>query len=37
MLILELYRAAEETPVEEFQELALSLIKAQLSFRTAML
>ena len=35
-LILELYRAARETPVEEFQELALSLIRAQLSFRTAM-
>ena len=35
-LVLELYRAARETPVEEFQELALSLIKSQLSFRTAM-
>ena len=35
-LILELYRAAKETPVEEFQELALSLIRAQLSFHTAM-
>jgi len=35
-LILELYRAARETPVEEFQELALSLLKSQIPFRTAM-
>ena len=35
-LILELYRAAKETPVKEFQELALSLIRTQLSFRSAM-
>lgn len=34
-LILELYRAAKETPVDEFQELALALVKAQTSFRTA--
>ena len=34
-LILELYRAARETPVDEFQELALALIKAQTPFRTA--
>jgi len=34
-LILELYRAAKETPVDEFHELALALIKAQTSFRTA--
>lgn len=34
-LILELYRAAKETPVDEFQELALALIKAQTHFRTA--
>ncbi len=35
-LILELYRAARETPVEEFQELALSLLKSHVPFRTAM-
>ena len=35
-LILELYRAARETPVEEFQELALSLLKSQIPFRTAL-
>lgn len=35
-LILELYRAARETPVEEFQELALSLLKSHVTFRTAM-
>jgi len=35
-LILELYRTARETPVEEFQELALSLLKSQIPFRTAM-
>jgi DNA-binding CsgD family transcriptional regulator len=34
-MILELYRAAKETPVDEFQELALALVKAQTSFRTA--
>lgn len=34
-LILELYRAAKETPVDEFQELALALVKAQTSFHTA--
>ena len=34
-LILELYRAAKETPVDEFQDLALALIKAQTAFRTA--
>ena len=34
-LILELYRAAKETPVDEFQELALALVKAQTPFRTA--
>ena len=34
-LILELYRAAKETPVDEFQELALALVKQQTSFRTA--
>lgn len=34
-LILELYRAAKETPVDEFQDLALALVKAQTSFRTA--
>lgn len=35
-LILELYRAARETPTDEFQELALSMIRSQLSFPTAM-
>lgn len=35
-LILELYRTARETPVEEFQDLALSLLKSQIPFRTAM-
>jgi DNA-binding CsgD family transcriptional regulator len=35
-LTLELYRAAKETPAEEFQELAMSMIRVQLSFRTAM-
>lgn len=34
-LILELYRAARETPVDEFQELALALVKVQTPFRTA--
>lgn len=34
-LILELYRAAKETPVDEFQELALALVRAQTPFRTA--
>lgn len=34
-LILELYRAAKETPIDEFQEFALSLVRAQTSFRTA--
>lgn len=35
-LILALYRAARETPVDEFQELALALIRAQTHFRTAL-
>lgn len=35
-LVLELYRAARETPVEEFQELALSLVKTKIHFRSAM-
>ena len=35
-LILELYRAAKETPVDEFQDLALALVKAQTPFRTAL-
>ena len=34
--ILELYRAAKETPVDEFQDLALALVKAQTPFRTAL-
>jgi DNA-binding CsgD family transcriptional regulator len=34
-LILELYRTAKETPVDEFQELALALVRAQTNFRTA--
>lgn len=34
-LILELYRAARETPVDEFQELALALVRAQTPFRSA--
>ncbi len=34
-LILEVYCAARETPVDEFQELALALVKAQIPFRTA--
>ena len=34
-LILELYRAAKETPVDEFQELALALVRAQSPFQTA--
>jgi DNA-binding CsgD family transcriptional regulator len=34
-LILALYRAARETPADEFQELALALIRAQTNFRTA--
>jgi DNA-binding CsgD family transcriptional regulator len=34
-LILELYRAAKETPVDEFQDLALALVKAQIPFRAA--
>ncbi len=34
-LILEIYRAAKETPVDEFQELALALVRNQIHFRTA--
>lgn len=35
-MILELYRAAKEAHMEEFQELALSLVKTQIHFRSAM-
>lgn len=34
-LILEIYRAAREAPVDEFQELVLALVKTQIFFRTA--
>ena len=34
-LVLALYRAARETPVDEFQQLALELVRAQTSFDTA--
>lgn len=34
-LILEIYRAARETPVSEFQDMALALVKAQIPFRSA--
>ena len=34
-LILELYRAARETPVDEFQELAMALVRAQTPFQSA--
>lgn len=33
--VLELYRLAQETPVEEFPDLALLLLKAMVPFRTA--
>lgn len=34
-LVLALYRAARETPVDEFQQLALELVRTQTSFDTA--
>jgi DNA-binding CsgD family transcriptional regulator len=34
-LILELYRAARETPVDEFQDLVLALVKVQTPFQYA--
>ncbi len=34
-LVLEVYRAARETPVDEFQQLALELVRAHTSFDSA--